>query len=215
MRDNRDHDAALIGIAWRISHFNGMSFTDVSEWEGVLCIVLCACVCVGVWLYEKEGASVYVRNWWSAMGKRDHQRYDDTGRRLTTGVIPYRRMGGGEDVEVLLITSMSYPDQWIFPKGGWEDFETAEEGAAREAWEEAGVKGAVDMTLGQYDVVSPSGKKKTYLSMFGLQVNEVLEEYQEKGKRQRAWYPLSKALELTKRNEFIEALQVLQQKLAS
>ncbi|KAF0933172.1 hypothetical protein E2562_016121 [Oryza meyeriana var. granulata] len=43
-------------------------------------------------------------------------------------------------VEVLMINSQSGPGL-LFPKGGWENDETVEEAAAREAIEEAGVRG--------------------------------------------------------------------------
>lgn len=46
-------------------------------------------------------------------------------------IIIYLDTQGG--VEVLMVSSRVYPDQWILPKGGWEDYETIEEAAARES----------------------------------------------------------------------------------
>ncbi|XP_042519293.1 nudix hydrolase 16, mitochondrial-like [Macadamia integrifolia] len=51
-------------------------------------------------------------------------------------------------VEVLMINSASGPGL-LFPKGGWEDDETVEEAAEREALEEAGVRGQL-MVKNQY-----------------------------------------------------------------
>ncbi|KAL0387796.1 UNVERIFIED_CONTAM: Nudix hydrolase 16, mitochondrial [Sesamum radiatum] len=45
-------------------------------------------------------------------------------------------------VEVLMINSPSGPGL-LFPKGGWENDETVQEAALREAIEEAGVRGKI------------------------------------------------------------------------
>ncbi|RVW45027.1 Nudix hydrolase 12, mitochondrial [Vitis vinifera] len=47
-------------------------------------------------------------------------------------------------IEVLMISSPNRNDL-VFPKGGWEDDETVEEAACREALEEAGVKGILNL----------------------------------------------------------------------
>ncbi|PIN21981.1 hypothetical protein CDL12_05316 [Handroanthus impetiginosus] len=80
---------------------------------------------------------------------RHQQRYD-SGFRLVAGCIPYRYRDSGESsrknsdkvVEVLMISSPSGPGL-LFPKGGWENDETVQEAALREAIEEAGVRGKV------------------------------------------------------------------------
>ena len=40
------------------------------------------------------------------------------------------------------------PLQWGFPKGGWEEDESAREAAARETVEEAGVRGVLEVRCG-------------------------------------------------------------------
>ncbi|KAF0933171.1 hypothetical protein E2562_016121 [Oryza meyeriana var. granulata] len=79
---------------------------------------------------------------------RHQQRYEH-GRRLVAGCIPFRYKDNNDEtsddghkklVEVLMINSQSGPGL-LFPKGGWENDETVEEAAAREAIEEAGVRG--------------------------------------------------------------------------
>ncbi|WVZ60998.1 hypothetical protein U9M48_010939 [Paspalum notatum var. saurae] len=81
---------------------------------------------------------------------RHQQRYED-GRRLVAGCIPFRYRANNDEtsydkhkklVEVLMINSQSGPGL-LFPKGGWENDETVEEAAAREAMEEAGVRGDI------------------------------------------------------------------------
>ncbi|KAF7804008.1 nudix hydrolase 16, mitochondrial [Senna tora] len=78
---------------------------------------------------------------------RLHQRYE-AGCRLVAGCIPFKYRspaetsdGGSQKIlEVLMISSAS-GHGLVFPKGGWENDETVEEAAAREAVEEAGVRG--------------------------------------------------------------------------
>nr|GMD00274.1 nudix hydrolase 16, mitochondrial-like [Ipomoea batatas] len=103
---------------------------------------------------------------------RHQQRYEQ-GFRLIAGCIPFRlrnteENGGGmseEIIEVLMINSTSGPGL-LFPKGGWENDETVEEAAMREAIEEAGVRGDLLHFLGYYlfksktlqDESSPEGR---------------------------------------------------------
>ena len=73
---------------------------------------------------------------------RERQRFAgeaDAKIRLVAGSIPTRRAESGA-WEVLMVTN-KHKDSLIFPKGGWETDETAEEAAARESMEEAGVVG--------------------------------------------------------------------------
>lgn len=44
-----------------------------------------------------------------------------------------------DEQEVLVITSSKHPNEWIIPKGGWENDESVQECALREVEEEAGV----------------------------------------------------------------------------
>ncbi|KAJ0798673.1 putative NUDIX hydrolase domain-containing protein [Helianthus annuus] len=44
-------------------------------------------------------------------------------------------------------------DDMVFPKGGWESDETVEEAACREALEEAGVRGILDVGCLYYIIV--------------------------------------------------------------
>lgn len=87
---------------------------------------------------------------------RQRQRYQDN-LRLVSGCIPYRLAKDVEDqstdlesrIEVLMISSPNR-DDLVFPKGGWEDDESVEEAAHREALEEAGVRGNLKVSLGKY-----------------------------------------------------------------
>ena len=57
-----------------------------------------------------------------------------------SGVIPLRRRRG--EAEVLLVTSRK-GKRWVIPKGVIDEGFSPAESAAREAWEEAGIRGAI------------------------------------------------------------------------
>ncbi|KAF5750288.1 nudix hydrolase 16 mitochondrial-like isoform X1 [Tripterygium wilfordii] len=150
---------------------------------------------------------------------RHQQRYKD-GCRLVAGCIPfkYRSSDDNDDgtsekvVEVLMINSASRPGL-LFPKGGWENDETVEEAALREAVEEAGVRGDLMHFLGHYlfksktlqDEFSPEGLCKA--AMFALLVKEELDSWPEQSTRQRTWLTIPEALECCRYQWMREALE--------
>ncbi len=71
--------------------------------------------------------------------------------------------GGANDLSALefLLTNSSDGKEWIFPKGGWETDESATEGAARECYEEAGVKGDAIYALPTIEVLRRSAPLST------------------------------------------------------
>ncbi|KAK1318886.1 hypothetical protein QJS10_CPB04g00704 [Acorus calamus] len=133
---------------------------------------------------------------------RHQQRYQD-GFRLIAGCIPFKydenSSAKAKEVEVLMINSLSGPGL-LFPKGGWENDETMEEAALREAMEEAGVRGELKEFLGCYefkskthvDEFSPEGKCKA--AMFALLVEELLPSWPE-NTRERKWVKITEAPE--------------------
>ncbi|KAL8555250.1 hypothetical protein ACS0TY_003165 [Phlomoides rotata] len=136
---------------------------------------------------------------------RQQQRYD-SGFRLVAGCIPYRYRHLDENccdnsnkvVEVLMINSPSGPGL-LFPKGGWENDETVQEAALREAIEEAGVRGKIVRFLGYYefkskthqDEFSPEGWCRA--AMFAMMVEEELGSWPEQDTRCRTWLSISEA----------------------
>jgi 8-oxo-dGTP pyrophosphatase MutT (NUDIX family) len=81
----------------------------------------------------------------------------------------------------------------VFPKGGVKKSETAGEAALRETWEEAGVTGRLE---------------QEFEGFFVLQVEEVADEWPEKGERQRYWFGLDEALRLGNVTEEVHRLIV-------
>lgn len=102
---------------------------------------------------------------------------------------------------VLLIRA-SHKDQWVFPKGGWESFESSQECAQRECLEEAGVEGIIIAELGTCEFIR-KGKRARLLSYL-LQVTQQHELYSELH-RNRQWVPVEQARELLSRPESIHA----------
>ncbi|KAJ8773898.1 hypothetical protein K2173_009329 [Erythroxylum novogranatense] len=150
---------------------------------------------------------------------RHQQRYEG-GCRLVAGCIPFRYRAcdnnGDSDsakvVEVLMINSPSGPGL-LFPKGGWENDETVEEAAAREAVEEAGVRGEKMDFIGDYhfkskthqDNCCPEGLCKA--AMFALLVKEELESWPEQSTRTRSWLTIAEAVENCRHKWMGEALE--------
>lgn len=97
--------------------------------------------------------------------------------------------------EVLLITSRD-TGRWIIPKGWPIDGLSASGSAAREAWEEAGVEGAVsDTTLGyySYDKITRGRALPCMVTVFSLRVARLADRFPERKQRRRKWFAADKA----------------------
>lgn len=112
--------------------------------------------------------------------------------------MPYRADGPGIDapVRVLLITSRE-TRRWVIPKGNPATGLTDHAAAAREAEEEAGVRGSICPTpLGTYRYRKTRGNGASLMvdvDVFPLAVNRELDEWKEQGERERRWFSLPDA----------------------
>ncbi|XVF00224.1 hypothetical protein REPUB_Repub03eG0266600 [Reevesia pubescens] len=150
---------------------------------------------------------------------RLQQRYE-AGSRLVAGCIPfrYRSSDAADDencekvVEVLMINSTSGPGL-LFPKGGWENDETVEEAAVREAIEEAGVRGDLMDFIGYYHFKSKTHQDEfnseglCKAAMFALFVKEELDLWPEQGTRTRSWLTIPEAVQSCRHAWMKEALE--------
>ncbi len=122
---------------------------------------------------------------------RAMQRYSPTGaREVGVGIVFALRDGGV--LHVAAVSCRKHPQRLTFPKGGWESDETVEECAARESFEEAGLRTApLVLASGvQAPVVPiPSMGKATALNLYPvvLALVEEVEVFPEQAERTRSW----------------------------
>lgn len=108
-----------------------------------------------------------------------------------SGVIPYRERKG--ELEILLITSRN-KRRWIIPKGIIEHDFSARNSAAKEALEEAGVKGSVQSKpLGIYR--HRKWGRTCTVKVYPMLVTRIFKVWEE-ADRDRKWVSLEKALKL-------------------
>jgi 8-oxo-dGTP pyrophosphatase MutT (NUDIX family) len=107
--------------------------------------------------------------------------------RAQLAALPYRQVEGR--LEVLLVTSRE-TRRWIIPKGWAEKGTKPHDMAAREAFEEAGVRGKVGKRPhGSYRYE----KRLTAKRSVECEVEQELADWPEKGERERRWLSPSQA----------------------
>ena len=118
---------------------------------------------------------------------------------LRAGALPFRRTSRGN--ELLLIRQRSQ-DVWSVPKGQLMTGRALHETAAIEAYEEAGVRGAINpAALGSYLHTKRSPKASfrphvVEVVLFLLEVEEVLNQWPEMTLRERGWFRPRDAIQL-------------------
>ena len=105
-------------------------------------------------------------------------------------------MRNGGRMVVLLVTSRE-TGRWVLPKGWAEKGLKGFELAAKEAFEEAGVKGhLIARSLGSYTYakqLNPGKAITCRVEVFPLEVTEVLVDWPESSQRQRRWFSFTEA----------------------
>jgi 8-oxo-dGTP pyrophosphatase MutT (NUDIX family) len=95
--------------------------------------------------------------------------------------------------QVCLVTSSS-GKRWVVPKGCLEPGKTAGEVALQEAWEEAGLVGVLRPDpLGTYHYDKYG--RTCVVTTFLLHVTEVVDDWPERGLRERCWLAPARAAE--------------------
>lgn len=114
-----------------------------------------------------------------------------------SGAIPFQIKNGR--LRILLITSRN-GSKWIIPKGIVAHNYSPAGSAAKETWEEAGIKGRTTIRgLGQYKYKKWGGT--CTVEVFPLKVEEIRETWPEQTERKRKWFSPADAVEKLKNSE--------------
>lgn len=111
--------------------------------------------------------------------------------------MPWRDTGHG--VEIMLITSRD-TGRWVLPKGWPEAKELLCEAAAREAGEEAGLRGTISHhEAGRYfyaKALASGEEVPCEVLVFPLQVDKIADRWKEKRSRTRKWVSPAEAVRM-------------------
>ncbi|WDZ80724.1 NUDIX domain-containing protein (plasmid) [Ensifer adhaerens] len=119
------------------------------------------------------------------------------------------RTSSDSSPEVLLVTSRRN-GRWGIPKGRIEAGETACAAAAREAMEEAGVRGRVsNEAVGSFVYTKDSTDLSYHLNVHLLEVQEILWDFPERESRRLQWTPLEAAIQEVSQPKLRELLLLL------
>jgi 8-oxo-dGTP pyrophosphatase MutT (NUDIX family) len=124
-----------------------------------------------------------------------------------SGVIPYVIV---EETPVFLLVTSRQRGHWIFPKGRLAEGMDPRESARREAFEEAGVEGAVaDRPIGSYRAWKTRGMRRFVIEveMYPLRVEGQNENWRETGERYRHWVTLAEATRLITDKRIVEVVR--------
>lgn len=124
-----------------------------------------------------------------------------SGATSQVAAIPIRWIGGRP--EVLLITTRG-TGRWTIPKGWPLADSLGAECAAREAFEEAGVRGRIEpYSIGSFEYWKRTKKSRTFLNVtaFALHVQEIAWDWPEREERKRAWFSPEVACRLAANND--------------
>jgi 8-oxo-dGTP pyrophosphatase MutT (NUDIX family) len=134
-----------------------------------------------------------------------------TARRIQFAALPYRRTDGSH-TEVMLVTSRD-TQRWVIPKGWPQRGKGPCDSAAREAFEEVGVVGAVGRrSVGtyRYDKRLKNGDVVVCeVHVYPLKVTRQSKRWPEKAQREFKWLPLEQAAEVVQEPKLGEIIRHL------
>jgi diphosphoinositol-polyphosphate diphosphatase len=109
------------------------------------------------------------------------------------------RAGGHE---LVLVSSSKSSEKWVVPGGGVCPLEDPEAAAAREAFEEAGVRGSIIAFLGVFENMD----RRTRTSVYVLVVEETVDDWEEAKStgRRRSWFSVAEAKEQLQKHKPVQ-----------
>ena len=126
---------------------------------------------------------------------------------VQAAALPWRETERG--LELMLITSRG-TGRWILPKGWPEAGESLWQSAARESYEEAGLKGTIShVEVGKYffgKVLNTGFERRCEVSVFPIEVDSVDDAWPEKGQRKRIWVEPAKAARMVAEPDLSELI---------
>jgi 8-oxo-dGTP pyrophosphatase MutT (NUDIX family) len=139
--------------------------------------------------------------------------YDSEDFRRRAGVVCLRRKGlpaphkAGlpTEWEMLLLTSISKRNHYVFPAGGIDPGEDESQAAQREAMEEGGIRGRLSQC-----VIVENKNNMTRTHLFIMLLEEELDDWPEKSFRLRHWVALNEAQALLAKNTTNSAVSALE-----
>lgn len=129
-----------------------------------------------------------------------------------SGVIPYR-LDGRVELEVMLVTSTGGA-RWVVPKGHVEPGMTARASAVKEAFEEAGIVGAVDAQPVAVVRYRKAGSL-CEVDLYPMEVALAVSDWPERSRRRRRWVPADEAPALVHLDGFERCILLLRKRLAA
>ena len=130
----------------------------------------------------------------------------------------YRYKKKSDELEMLLMTSRD-TGRWVIPKGWPMSGKLSHEVAAREAFEEAGVRGEVEQTaLGSFTyakVLKDGIKVPCRVQVYPLLVTELAKSFKEKGERKLEWVSCNEAVKRVHEPELRDLILIFQERMSA
>ena len=128
----------------------------------------------------------------------------------------YRVKKKGGDLEVLLMTSRD-TGRWVIPKGWPMPGKLSHEVAAREAFEEAGVRGIVEtQPLGAFNypkMLKDGLHVACRVQVYALEVSDLAKNFKEKGERKLEWVSCAEAVKRVREPELRDLILAFEKRM--